>query len=431
MEQKIEKNYDESYSVTAPTTTRSKLKLIGPGIVVAATGVGAGDFVMATIAGANFGLTLLWVIIAGALIKFFLTEGIGRWYLASGKTILEGWHSLGWWATTYLGAYTIIFGIIYGAAITGTFALIMTAMFPGTPFSLWAISSGVAGFLLVWFGRYQLLERFMMVLIGIMFITIIGSAIIIIANSGSVDYSIAPSVPEGSFFQILGILGGVGGSITITSYSYWLNAKGWRGKEWVPTMKIDSTVAYTITGLFAIAMMIIAAELLFGSGTTINGNEGLVGLADAYEERFGSVARWALLIGVWGAVFTSILGPWHGISYLFADFIRVLRKKGKKTSLTNDSITEKDPAYRAYLIWITFPPMFLLLFEQPVAIVLMYGVLGSIFMPVLAAVLLYLLNSEQVSSIYQNSKVSNIIFGLIILLYVYLGGSELYNMFFG
>lgn len=237
-------------------------------------------------------------------------------------------------------------------------------------------------------------------------------------------------MPKGSFATILGLIGGVGGSITLACYGYWLQAKGWSGKRWMPTMRIDNGVAYTVTGIFAVAIMIIAAELLFGTGTTINGNQGLLGLADAYGERFGNIARWVLLLGFYGAVFTSVLGPWQGISYLFADFVRIVRNGGKKNNKLNQPISEKDPAYRAYLVWMTFPPMLLLLFNEPVAIVFIYGILGSIFMPALSLGLLYLLNSKQIDPVYRNGKASNLFLVLIILLFVYLGGSELIDMLF-
>ncbi len=69
----------------------SVLKLAGPGLVVAATGIGSGDVVSATVGGARYGVMLLWAIAAGAFFKFVLQEGIARWQLATGKTALEGW----------------------------------------------------------------------------------------------------------------------------------------------------------------------------------------------------------------------------------------------------------------------------------------------------------------------------------------------------
>ena len=65
--------------------------MIGPGLLVAAAGIGAGDIVSATVAGANQGLVLLWAIILAAFLKCVLNEGIGRYQLATGRTVLEGW----------------------------------------------------------------------------------------------------------------------------------------------------------------------------------------------------------------------------------------------------------------------------------------------------------------------------------------------------
>ena len=37
-------------------------------------------------------------------------------------------------------------------------------------------------------------------------------------------------LPEASLVYVLGLLGGVGGSIALAAYGYWLREKGWR--EW-------------------------------------------------------------------------------------------------------------------------------------------------------------------------------------------------------
>ena len=47
---------------------KKRWSLIGPGIVVAATGVGAGDLVATLIAGSRFGYALLWAAIVGTVL---------------------------------------------------------------------------------------------------------------------------------------------------------------------------------------------------------------------------------------------------------------------------------------------------------------------------------------------------------------------------
>jgi len=61
------------------------LRTVGPGLAIAATGVGAGDLMAAMLAGAEFGTVLLWVVVVGAVLKFCLNEGVARWQLATGS----------------------------------------------------------------------------------------------------------------------------------------------------------------------------------------------------------------------------------------------------------------------------------------------------------------------------------------------------------
>jgi Mn2+/Fe2+ NRAMP family transporter len=61
-------------------------KLIGPGLIVAATGIGAGDVVSAIVGGARYGEILLWGILLGAFFKYVLNEGVARFQLATGLT---------------------------------------------------------------------------------------------------------------------------------------------------------------------------------------------------------------------------------------------------------------------------------------------------------------------------------------------------------
>lgn len=408
---------------TPPTTLKGKLKRIGPGFITAATGVGTGDLIAALVAGAAFGHTLGWAILLGAFIKFYLTEGMGRFQLATGNTILEGWHSMGKWATGYFGAYSVIWGFSYGAAAMSASALMAVTMFPIMPLWAWAIVHGLAGYALVLTGRYQLFEKVMTVLVGVMFITVVGSAIILLPNIGDILSGFVPRTGDSSILLVLGLLGGVGGTITMASYGYWIREAKWEGKSWMSMMRLDSATGYIITAIFTVSMLIVGAEFLFGTGIEISGEAGIVALSGMMADELGNVARWLFLIGAWSAAFSSLLGSWNGVPYLFADFVRMFRKK-KSTH----PITPKDPAYRAYLLWITFPPMLLLFFGKPVLLVIIYGALGALFMPFLAITLLWLLNSKRVGQDYRNGWVTNTILVATVLIFVYLGIFELIGL---
>ena len=71
-------------------TPRPSFGWLGPGVIMATSGIGASDIVAATVGGATYGLALLWALILGAFFKFVLSEGLARWPLATGSTALEG-----------------------------------------------------------------------------------------------------------------------------------------------------------------------------------------------------------------------------------------------------------------------------------------------------------------------------------------------------
>jgi Mn2+/Fe2+ NRAMP family transporter len=199
-------NVAEGAAREAPSTWGQRLRLVGPGIVIAVTGVGAGDMISSLVAGTNFGTVLIWAIIIGALLKFTLTEGIGRWYMASGETVLKGWHMLGRAATWYFLVYLFVVTFVFGAAVTSTAALGVDAMFPNLlPVWAWAALHGVLGFAIVGIGRYGLFEQIMKVIAAVKFGAIILLAILLTPSLTDLALGLVPRIPEGGLINALAI----------------------------------------------------------------------------------------------------------------------------------------------------------------------------------------------------------------------------------
>jgi Mn2+/Fe2+ NRAMP family transporter len=72
----------------------------------------------------------------------------------------------------------------------------------------------------------------------------------------------------------------------------------------------------------------------------------------------------------------------------------------------------------------TFPPMVLLAFGEPVLLVIIYASLGALFLPFLAITLLILLNSQRVASEYRNRLVSNVILAISVIPFIVVGVQE-------
>ncbi|WP_185984169.1 Nramp family divalent metal transporter [Aureimonas mangrovi] len=411
-----------------PSGTAARWKLIGPGIVVAATGVGAGDLVATLIAGSRFGYALLWAAVVGCVVKIALAEGSARYHLATGSTMLEGWRSLGQWTSWYFGIYIVIWGFVYGATAMSATALPLAALFPDVlPFWAWGAISGILGAAFVLMNRYQVFENAMKLMIGLMFVIVVGLAIYVSPNLGNALTGLVPTVPEGSIFYTLGLIGGVGGTITMASYGYWVNAKGWRTPEWMGLMRLDNRVGYIVTGIFVIAMLVVGAELLYTAQITLQGGDrGLLDLDEVLRERFGNFVSTMFLIGFVATTFSSILGVWHGVSLLFADFVRNVRGNAGRDRRD----LETTNAFRFYVLWLTFPPMLLFLIGRPFALIIAYGAFGAFFMPFLALTLIWLLNSKRVPAEWRSGWVSNGLLGVAAALFIVLCLNEIVGLIF-
>lgn len=420
---------DESRAGGAvPSGLGGKLKLVGPGLVMAATGVGAGDMVTSLVAGTRFGTALIWAVVVGAAIKLSLVEGMGRWYMATGETIIEGWHSIGRWASGYFVVYLVLVTFFFGAAVTSATALAAAAMFPGVlPVWGWALIHGVAGFAILLVGHYALFERIMVAFVGLMFIAVVGLGIFLLPGlQQSLAAGFVPNLPDGSLLYALGVIGGVSGTYSLAAYTYWARARGWRRSSWIPVMRIDSTAGYIVTAVFMISMVIIGASFLFGTGTTIQGEEGMLAVSEPLGAQFGVAAKWLFLIGFWSATASSILGGWNAAAYLFADYVRTVR--GVPEARAEEYLSEKSPYFRGFLVWCAFPPMLLFAFDRPVLMVMIYAALGALLIPFMGLTLLWLLNSRRVAPEYRNKILANVLMGAAVLLFVALGVQQLMNL---
>jgi Mn2+/Fe2+ NRAMP family transporter len=401
------------------------LKSIGPGFAVAATGVGAGDMVAATVSGGKYGLIILWAIVFGTVLKYVLNEGISRWQFATGSTLLEGWiHHLHKFVSFYFIIYLFLWGFIVSAALTISCGLVFNTMFPIFSIEVWAVLHSLVVLMIIYHSKYSFFEKIMKYFVVLMFITLISCAIWINPDWGLTFKSIfVPELPQGSSKFILSVIGGVGGSVTILSYSYWIREKKWNSQVDYKKSKVDLFAAYFFTGLFCISVAIIASGV---SLEMISGEKILVGVADKIQEVSGSFLRWVYLIGFWAAVVTSLIGVFQGVPYMFADFIDSYKKHTKTSNLDSKQFKKY---YNWFLIYIAILPLSLLFVNRPVFIILIYTVIGALFMPFLAVTLLILNNKKTLVQKFRNPIWINIFLIISLLLFGYLAYSEIIDYF--
>lgn len=420
---------DEQVDQTAPRTLPGRLRILGPGLVLAATTVGVGDLIATMVAGGEYGTVFIWAIVVAAILKYFMTEGLGRWHLASGQTIIQGWELFGRWATGFVTLYLLLWAFIYGAAGPSVVGLAANAVVPGISVEVWAVIHSILALIIVWFGRYHVFETIMKTLIGAKLLIVVFIAILLRPDPRDLAAGLVPRIPDGSLLYAVGIVGGLGGTLALASYGYWVRDKGWRSSAWVPMMRLDSALGYVVTGIFGVSVLIIGNEYFYGTGANIGDADGLPGLASSLGDQFGEGVRWIFLAGFWAIAFASVLGVWNGISYLFTDLLRTFL--GVPDADRERFTSERSPAYRAFLLLITFAPIPLILFGRPVGLVTLWVTLGAIFLPFLSLTLLYLLNSKRVGEEYRNPRLSgsNVVLGASVVIFLVLAVQTIIDQF--
>jgi Mn2+/Fe2+ NRAMP family transporter len=407
----------------------SVLKLAGPGLIVAATGIGSGDVVSATVGGARYGVVLLWAIALGAFLKFVLSEGIARWQLATGLTALEGWAvHLPPWVTHYFGIYLVLWTVAVTAALTNATGLGISNLSGGAiPQSWGAIGHSLIGFVLVLIGGYSWFEKLMKLLVGVMGFSILICALLTVRDWANVAMALfAPTIPSASGMYVLSIIGGIGGSITMLSYNYWMREERMAGAGWLGYVRGDVAIAYLFTAIFGMSVMLIANQAFYLAGVTITDAQAVPKMAEVLGTLLGPFGVYAYSLGFWAAVFASLLGVWQSVPYLYADFYAIIKRLPAESRHEVTKVTSTP--YRLALAFVTLAPLPFAFTGRPLVIIVTYTVVGSLFIPFLAATLLYLNNRVRWSAdVPHNHWMTNVLLVAILALFAVVGAQEVMN----
>lgn len=409
------------------------LAIFGPGILLAATGVGTGDLAAASFSGNKLGVAVLWAVMVGAAMKFVLNEGLARWQLATDRTILEGCaQHVGLPFQIVFLLYFLPWSFFVGSALMGSCGVAAHAILPvfedpDRAVLVFGALHSVLGLTLARIGGYWLFEKIMSFCIAVMFFTVLTTVVLLEPDWSQIVAGLfIPSIPEVGGEEItwtLALMGGVGGTVTILCYGYWIREVGREGLGALKVCRIDIGVAYFMTALFGMAMVIIGSRIeVTGRGAGL-----VVALADQLERPLGAAGRWTFLVGAWGALFSSLLGVWQSVPYLFADFVGQLRPNPESGG--TERVSTKSRTYQYYQYALASVPFLALSFSFR-EIQKYYAFVSAFFLPLLALALLYLNGqSRLVGRENRNGPVTVLILALLILFFAVLGWWDIQNRF--
>ena len=254
--------------------------IVGPGLLVAATGVGMGDLATGSFAGSMLGVAILWAVLLGAFLKFIVTEGIARWQLASGQSVIEGMAArLGPIPLYLFLPYLLLWSFFTATAMMSGCGVTLHALIPvfddpRTGKIVFGIISSLIGTVMVYYGGYRLFEKIMTACILLMFATVVVTAFALWPGTGVIMSGLlVPTIPDVSgegFTWTVALIGGVGGTVSVLSYGYWIREEGRTDPSQIGICRLDLGTGYLMTAIFGMAVIIIGSNVeVSGSGADL------------------------------------------------------------------------------------------------------------------------------------------------------------------
>lgn len=392
------------------------LKNIGPGTLVAAAFIGPGTVTLCTLAGVNFGMNLLWAMLVSIIATIILQEMAARLGIISQKGLSEVIRSeinnpfLRQIITVLILSAIVIGNASYEAGNISGGILGLETVFGkmileigGVSINFMSVFIGVIAFALLFIGNYKFLEKTLITLVLLMSFSFLITALITKPNLVEILKGLfVPKFPEESLLTIIGLIG-----TTVVPYNLFLHAslvkEKWKTADELTFAKKDTIISIILGGLVSIAIIISAASIQTNSVGSVTD------LAKSLAPLYGEFAKYFLALGMFAAGITSAITAPLAAAYVAKGCL------GWSGGL-------KSNKFRMVWIFILFLGVLFSSFGiKPIEIIKFAQVANGMLLPVIAGVLLWIMNKKSVLGKYSNTKTQNI-FGIIILVFsVFLG----------
>ncbi len=295
---------------------RSNLwKALGPGILVACAAIGGSHLVWSTRAGAEYGWSLVGLILLANLFKYpFFLYG-QKYTAATGESLLAGYHRQG---TGYVWTFLAV------NVLTGIINIAGVAMLSGALLSAYGLQSfGIAqlglgimivcGALLL-FGHYRLLDAMAKIIIVVLALSTFVAVFFAIFNRPTPQPDFVSPTPWNwaSFSFLVMLLGWMPAPIDLSAWSsLWMFSREEQtghmatGKE----TSIDFHIGYISAVVMAICFLALGALVMHGTGEVFSasGTECSKQLVNLYTESIGEWSRYLILTAAFVTMFSTTL----------------------------------------------------------------------------------------------------------------------------
>ncbi|MAO15348.1 Nramp family divalent metal transporter [Muricauda ruestringensis] len=390
---------------------------IGPGVLVAAAFVGPGTITMCTLAGTNFGYALLWALLVSVLATIILQGMAGRIGLVtqSGLVDVVRTELKTRWVKNFVIA--IVLGAIlvgnaaYEAGNIGGATLGLEQLLPQPQLrSFLPTIIGSIIFLLLWFSSYKILEKIFVGLVGVMGASFVICAVLVQPSISEIFKGMfIPRLPENGLLTVVALVG-----TTVVPYNLFLHAslvkEKWNSKTDLKAVNWDTIVSIGLGGLVSMAILITA------SAAPISEINNALDMAKALEPLFGKMAFLFMAIGLLAAGITSAITAPLAAAYVASSCF------GWEGGMQNKKFK------MVWTIVLLCGVLFLSFDIKPIEVIQFAQVANGILLPVMALLLLWVVNKKSVMGENKNSLVQNAFGVAIVLFTIFLGAKSIFKV---
>lgn len=318
--------------------------------------VGSGSVLFTPRVGSEYGYTFLWLLWGVALLMWVMIREAGRFAVATGRTLLDGFSTLPGprnWALWVVFVPQLLAAV---AGVGGLSALVGSALAVELPggLVLWALVWLGLSTAVVVGGGYRMVSRVALVLALALVAVAVVAAASVFTPDGDAVAGLVPSVPPD--LDVPFLLPWIGtilaGSMGIIWFSYWAATRGYGGgtaqlsrgeghedpvarpsspeerverlAAWFRTLSNTAAVGVVTGTLIITAFLVLGAELLGPEGVVPSGIAVATDLTQLLSEVWGRVGHWLMLAAIVVALGGSVLANQDGWSRSFADIILLL-----------------------------------------------------------------------------------------------------------
>ena len=295
-------------------TWRTFRYAFGPGLVMAAAAIGVSHLVQSTRAGAEYGFSLIWIVLLVNLFKYPFLEFGPRYAVATGEHLIAGYRKLGRWAVGLFVLFTLGTVFAVQAVVTLVTASLATPL-TGIELSVqtWSVIIVSICVALLIRGNYSVVDRVVKLFLAVLAISTVFAVVAALLGGGQTP---DPSFQHPEIWSLAGItfLVALMGWMPIPLdvavwHSIWTLERS-KQTSHQPTLKeslADFHIGYAGAAIFALLFLVLGAQVMYGSGESFAATAGAFSqqLIRLFTLNLGDWAFYIIVISAFSTMFST------------------------------------------------------------------------------------------------------------------------------